>query len=135
MIWCSKLQTEIVLSTAEAEYIAMSHALCKTIPVQNLIKEIHCTFDLPNPMTEFDITHHEENLSAIAMAESLKIYTTDKAHSNQISSFSQSSKYIVNKSGDIKLKYISTKKQLADIFTKPVDADSFFTLRKLLSGW
>ncbi len=33
LVWCSKLQTEIALSTAEAEYIAMSHALCETIPV------------------------------------------------------------------------------------------------------
>ncbi len=40
-----------------------------------------------------------------------------------------------NKSGDIKIKYISTKKQIADIFTMPIDADSFFTLRKMLSGW
>jgi hypothetical protein len=41
VIWCSKHQTEIALSTAEAKYIAMSHALRKTIPVQNLIKEIN----------------------------------------------------------------------------------------------
>jgi hypothetical protein len=38
VIWCSKLQTEIALSTAEAMYIAISHALCKTIPIQNLSK-------------------------------------------------------------------------------------------------
>jgi hypothetical protein len=30
LIWCSKLQTKIVLSTAKAEYIAMSHALQDT---------------------------------------------------------------------------------------------------------
>ncbi len=34
VIWCSKLETEIALTTAEAEYIAMSHALCETIPIQ-----------------------------------------------------------------------------------------------------
>jgi hypothetical protein len=33
IIWCSKLHTEIALSTAEAEYIAMSHALRETIPI------------------------------------------------------------------------------------------------------
>jgi hypothetical protein len=43
---------------AEDEYIAMSHVLHETIPIQNLIKEIHCIFDLPNPMTmtDFNIT-------------------------------------------------------------------------------
>jgi hypothetical protein len=53
IIWCSKLQTEIALSTAEAEYIAMSHALCETIPIQNLMKKIHCIFSMPNTMTNF----------------------------------------------------------------------------------
>jgi hypothetical protein len=70
VIWCSKLQTEIALFTTEAEYIAMSHALGETIPIQNLIKEIQSIFALPNPMTDFCITLHEDNLSAIAMAES-----------------------------------------------------------------
>jgi hypothetical protein len=63
---------KIALSTAEAEYIAMSHALCETIPIQNLMKKIHCIFSMPNPMTDFCITVHEDNLSAIAMAELLK---------------------------------------------------------------
>ena len=44
VIWCSKLQTEIALSTAEAEYIALSHSLREAIPIQNLSKEINCIF-------------------------------------------------------------------------------------------
>ena len=35
--WQSKLQTEIALSTAEAEYIAMSQALRETIPLATLM--------------------------------------------------------------------------------------------------
>jgi hypothetical protein len=135
VIWCSKLQTEIALSTAEAEYIAMSHALRETIPVQNLIKEIHCIFYLPNPMTDFNITLHEDNLSAITMAESLKFTPRTKHIAIKYHHFCSRVNTLFNNYGDIKLKYISTKKQIADIFTKPVDADSFFTLRKMLSGW
>ena len=93
VIWCSKLQTETALSTAEAKNIAMSHALHETIPVQNHIKEINCMFDLPNPMTGFCITLNENNLLAIAIAESLKIAPRTK-HSHQISSFLQPSEYI-----------------------------------------
>ncbi len=37
--WQSKLQTEIALSTAEAEYIVLSQALRETLPMTNLIKE------------------------------------------------------------------------------------------------
>ena len=73
IIWCSKLQTEIALSTPETEYIAMSHALHETIPIQNLIKEISQIFALSTSMTDFNITLHEDNLSAIAMAKSLKL--------------------------------------------------------------
>ncbi len=135
VIWCSKLQTEIALSTAEAEYIAMSHALRETIPIQNLIKEIHCICHLPNPMTDFNITFHEDNLSAIAMAESLKFTPRTKHIAIKYHHFRSRVNTSFNKYGDIKLKYISTKKQLADIFTKPLDADSFFSLRKMLSGW
>ena len=38
VIWSSKLQTEIALSTAEAGYIAMSQALREALPVQRLAK-------------------------------------------------------------------------------------------------
>jgi hypothetical protein len=62
IVWCSKLQTKIALSTAEAEYIAVSHALRETIPIQNLIKEISCIFHMANSMTDFCITLHKDNL-------------------------------------------------------------------------
>ncbi len=35
--WASKLQSQIAMSTTEAEYIAMSQALRDVIPVMNLI--------------------------------------------------------------------------------------------------
>ena len=38
VIWSSKLQTEIALSTAEEKYIAMSQALQEASPVQILAK-------------------------------------------------------------------------------------------------
>jgi hypothetical protein len=128
IVWCSKLQTEIALSTAEAEYIAMSHALCETIPIQNLMKEIHCIFSMPNPMTDFCIMAHKDNMSAIAMAKSLKFAPRTKHIAIKYHHFCSRVQTSSNPSGDIKIKYISTKKQLADIFTKPIDAGSFFTL-------
>ncbi len=38
--WASQLQTEIALSTAKAEYIAMSSALHEVIPLMTLMKEL-----------------------------------------------------------------------------------------------
>ena len=40
ILWTSKLQTEIALSTAEAEYIAISQAMRETIPLMNLLREL-----------------------------------------------------------------------------------------------
>eukprot|EP00957_Ditylum_brightwellii_P138191 10534585-Ditylum_brightwellii.AAC.1 len=40
IMWPSKLQTEIELSTTEAEYIAMSHAMREAIPLMRLLNEV-----------------------------------------------------------------------------------------------
>jgi uncharacterized protein YlaI len=61
LIWCSKLQTKIAVSTAKAECIAMSPALRDMIPNQNDVKEVSCIFLLLDPITDFCITVHEDN--------------------------------------------------------------------------
>jgi hypothetical protein len=135
IVWCSKLQTKIALSNAEAYYIAMSHALCETIPFQNLIKEISCIFHMPTPMTDFCITLHEDNLLAIAIAESLNFTPQTKHTAIKYHHFCSRVHTSFNKSGDIKIKYVFTKKQLADNFTQPVDNVGFFALCMMLYGW
>jgi hypothetical protein len=86
-------------------------------------------------MTDFCIMLHEDNLSAVAMAESLKFTPCTKHIAIKYHHFCSRVNTSFNKSGDFKIKYISTKKQLADIFTKPLDGDNFFALRKMLCGW
>ncbi len=66
--WQRKLQTEIALSTAEAEYIALSHALRETLPMMQLMKEINVIFLLYLPQPTFVIKVREDNQSCIAMA-------------------------------------------------------------------
>jgi hypothetical protein len=38
--WASKLQSQVVLPTTKAEYIAMSQALCDIIPIMKLLQEM-----------------------------------------------------------------------------------------------
>ena len=99
------------------------------------MKEIHCIISMPNPMTDFCITVHEDNLLAIAMAESLKITPCTKHIAIKYHQFCSRVNTSSNPSGDIKINYISTKKQLADIFTKPIDAGCFVLLCNMLCGW
>ena len=40
MVWVSKLQTEVALSTTEAEYIALSQAMRDLIPLLGLLEEL-----------------------------------------------------------------------------------------------
>ena len=72
VIWMSKLQTEIALSTAEAEYIALSQAMRTVIPLMNMLIEINCIFDIPMPKPQVHCKVFEDNRSAITIAEANK---------------------------------------------------------------
>ena len=113
----------------------MSQALREALPVQRLAKEIKFIVPLFTPTINFCLTVHEDNLSSISMTESLKFIPRTKHIAVKYHHFRSKVKTTYNPSGDIIIKYISTKKQLADIFTKPVDDITFFTLRKLIGGW
>ncbi len=77
--WASCLQTEIALSTAKAEYIAMSSVLCKMIPIMTLMKELHTIFPVHINKPNFFCEVHEDNQSTIKMATSDK-FTPQTKH-------------------------------------------------------
>ncbi len=87
--WQSKLQTEIALSTAEAEYIALSQALRETLPMTGLMKEINVIFPLFLPSPRFVIKVREDNQSCIAYGTESQVLSLNKAHCDQVSSLSQ----------------------------------------------
>jgi len=70
--WQSKLQTEIALSTAEADCIALSQALRETLPMTSLMKEINVIFPLYLPSPRFVIKVREDNQSCIVMTQNPK---------------------------------------------------------------
>jgi len=41
LTWASKMQTEMALSTTEAEFMALSEGFCTVIPIMNLMEEMH----------------------------------------------------------------------------------------------
>jgi hypothetical protein len=60
-VLAEKLQKEIALSTAEAEYIALSHALRKILPMTNLMREINVIFPLYLSKPKFVLKVQEDN--------------------------------------------------------------------------
>ena len=71
--WKSQLQTEITLSTAESEYVALSQSLRSAIPVLNTLVDLHKVFPQINfSKLKIHITVNEDNASAIMIASSEK---------------------------------------------------------------
>ena len=77
IFWSSKLQIEVALSTAEAEYIAMSQATRVVLPMIELMKEIQNIVNLPDP--DFGCIAYEDNKKCIAI-EKFKMFTLCLPH-------------------------------------------------------
>ncbi len=70
VIWKSKLQTEIALSTMEAKYMACSSSCCNLLPLIDITKELSSNFDLQLQVnTNMHIKIHKDNVSALALGE------------------------------------------------------------------
>ena len=128
--WVSKLQTEIALSTAEAEYIALSQALREVIPLMTLMEEIHPVFPVHITKPNFVCKVHEDNQSCIKMANSDKFTPRTKHIALKYHHFRSHIKR-----GLIDVQYCRTEDQKADLLTKPLADELFFTLRYMLCGW
>jgi hypothetical protein len=142
--WISKLQTEIALSTTEAEYMALSMCLRDLLPMRTMMNELSKGFDfagipdlpLLTRRSFIDTRLHqsvvyEDNTGCLELA-------------NKPDQFRPRTKHIgikwhhfrdAVKNGSVVVKKIDTTMQLADPLTKPLPLPSFEALRKLLMGW
>jgi hypothetical protein len=131
IIWASKMQPLIALSTTEAEYIALSTALREVIGVMHLMQELkEKQFDLFLPTPKVVCRTFEDNQSCIEIATNHKTRPRTKHLSVRLHHFRS---HVVAKS--ITIEHISTKEQIADMFTKPLARPQFCKLRDRLMGW
>jgi hypothetical protein len=129
VLWASKLQTEISLSTIEAEYIALSQAMRDLIPMKNLLLELAAVTGLELSQTITHSTSFEDNKGCVDLVKSPKMRPRTKHIALKYHHFRSH----IGK--DIIIKWISTEDQLADIFTKSMTEEKFQRLRKELMGW
>ena len=131
IIWASKKQMLIALSTTEAEYIALSSALREVIAVRNLLQELK---DRKFPVHEgtpvVTCKVFEDNRSCIEIATNHKTRPWTKHLSVRLHHFRS---HIINKT--ITVEHVNTKAQLADIFTKPLPKHQFERLRNKIMNW
>ena len=72
LLWVSKLQTEIALSTLQSEYMALSHSVRALLPLKSLIKEVIDNLGIDSENLKFvsSATVYEDNNGAIVVATS-----------------------------------------------------------------
>ena len=128
--WVSKMESEIALSTTEAEYIALSMAMRDVLPFLNLMVEIKEFLPVSELQPQFFCKVWEDNRSCIKVAEAPKFTPRTKHIALKYHHFRQ---FVANKTAQIFP--ISTLEQVADIFTKPLPDTKFEYLRKKLCGW
>ena len=130
VIWSSKLQTEIALSTTEAEYIALSQSLRDVLPLISLLRELKQSIPFEPSTPVIHCTVHEDNKGCIDLVEAPKVRPRTKHISLKYHHFR---KHV--KDGTVLVRYLESSKQIADILTKPLGDTQFATLRELLTGW
>ena len=70
IIWKSQLQSEIAMSTTEAEYTGLSYALREAIPIMNLLKELKSRgFEINDQKTKVHCNVFEDNSGAIEIVK------------------------------------------------------------------
>ena len=135
ILWKSKLQTEIALSTMEAEYIAISTACRDLFPVVELIREL-CEVTGMNAdfKSKIYVKIHEDNVGALRLGklEPRRMTPRSKHYAIKYHWFRT---HVADPSKRIALTKIDTANQLGDIFTKGLTRASFEHLRCSLMGW
>jgi hypothetical protein len=125
-----KMQSEIALSTTEAEYIALSTALCDHIPMRTIIQELSTICKISLPAATTHSTVFEDNKGCVDLIAA----PTMRPRSRHIAiKYHHFREHVCN--GQICIQWISTAEQLADIFTKPLALQKFIPLRLKLLGW
>lgn len=118
--WATKKQSSVALSTTEAELKALCLASCELIWVANLLHSIGCEVKEP-------LTVYEDNQSCIAL--------TSEPRKQKRMKHVEIQYFFVRElveQGKLRLQYVPTECQLADVMTKGLASPRFRVLRDLL---
>jgi histone deacetylase 1/2 len=145
LLWASKLQTQIALSTMEAEYIALSTAMRELIAIREVLKEIRGqVLQVADPLGEsptYSMTAKtfipipsshvfEDNEACLKFATLPKMSPRTKHIAIPYHFFRAK---VANL--EIAVLPIDTNNQLADQFTKGLREDEFVRGRQQILGW
>ena len=131
LLWVSKIQTEIALSTLHYEYVELSHSVRALLPLKSLVKELIDNLGIDSDNLKFvsSSTIYEGNNGAIVVATSPGMDPASKHIAVNYHWFRQhvGREFVIRK--------IESENQKAYIFTKCFQGQLFVRISKLLCGW
>ena len=132
MVWASKLQREVALSTTEAEYNALSESLREVINLMQLLDEtkVKLKWDTASNPPTVHCKVFEDNSGALEMGKLPKMRPRTKHICVRMHHFREAVR-----EGKVSLHKIPSRYQLADIATKPQPVNLFEEQRESLLQW
>jgi hypothetical protein len=134
LLWVSKLQTEIALSTMESEYIALSQSMRDVIPMRQVTQDVIGSLVPASRGSRVEVltrsTIFEDNDATRILALSPKLTPRSKHIAIKYHFFREKIA-----SGEINIERVDSSENVADIFTKGLDHVKFQAMRKKLIGW
>lgn len=115
--WSTRRQASVAASSTEAEYMALFEGVREALWLKSLVVSMNIEISKP-------ITIYEDNNGCISIANNPSNHKKSK-HIDIKYHFSREQ---IEKNV-IKLEYVSTENQVADIFTKPLPAMKFVEFR------
>ncbi len=131
IVWASKLQTEIALSSTESEYVALSQSMREVLPMMNMIQELaDHGFHFNTSTPKVHCKAFQDNSGAIEMANVPKFRPRTKHMNIKYHHFREA---VIQ--GHVTIQAVGTEEQIADIFTKPLAEAKFYKFRLKIMGW
>lgn len=116
--WCSKKQEIVAQSTAEAEFIAATATANQALWLKKIMKDLWLN---SNECIKINV----DNQAAIAISQNPVFHGKTKHFKVKFFFLRE-----VQQNGEVMLIYCRSEDQLADMFTKPLQAGRFEALRK-----
>ena len=110
--WRSKGQKSVSLSSTEAEYMAVSEVATEILFIRSMLEFLGVKVELP-------IEVNVDNIGAIFMAENMQVSQSTKHIDTRLRFVNQ---YVDD--GFIKIKFVGTNENDADLFTKNLGKDA-----------
>lgn len=118
--WCCRKQNLVTLSSSEAEYVALNETAKELTWLECLIGDFEVRVDKP-------ITILTDSQSCMAMIKDSKLSCRTKHIDIRFHYVKEKVEH-----GDIRLQYVCTEENVADLLTKPLGAGRISKLRKMI---